>query len=123
MMGPGMVGPGTGSMWHSMTPPGWMGTGWMTQRTATRNSASSVGSTLGATFTVASSVRSATVRALAWVLAIVIPILVGASRLYRGMHQPTDVMGRVVLGVGSLLFALLAVRTAVSLVTDAEVLP
>lgn len=70
-----------------------------------------------------SSVRSAAVRALAWVLAIAVPIFVGASRLYRGMHQPTDVMGSVVLGVGSLLFALLAVRAAASLVTDAEVLP
>jgi membrane-associated phospholipid phosphatase len=45
-------------------------------------------------------------------LAIVIPIFVGISRLYRGMHHPTDVMGSIVLGAGSLLFALLACRTA-----------
>lgn len=60
----------------------------------------------------ASLVRSATVRAVAWVLAIAIPIFVGASRLYRGMHHPTDVMGSVVLGAGTLIFALLASRTS-----------
>jgi membrane-associated phospholipid phosphatase len=65
----------------------------------------------------ASFVRSATVRALVWILAIAIPIVVGVSRLYRGMHHPTDVMGSVVLGAGSLMFALLASRTA-GAVTD-----
>ena len=65
----------------------------------------------------ASFVRSAIVRALAWVLAIAIPIFVGLSRLYRGMHHPTDVMGSILLGAGSLMFALLACRTA-GAVTD-----
>jgi Membrane-associated phospholipid phosphatase len=64
------------------------------------------------TLVLASFVRSATVRALAWVLAIAIPILVGISRLYRGMHHPTDVMGSAVVGAGCLMFALLASRTA-----------
>jgi membrane-associated phospholipid phosphatase len=58
-----------------------------------------------------SFVRSAAVRALAWILAIAIPTFVGISRLYRGMHHPTDVMGSVVLGAGALMFALLASRT------------
>jgi len=30
--------------------------------------------------------------------------------VYRGMHHPTDVMASVVLGVGALCFALLAVH-------------
>ena len=34
------------------------------------------------------------------------------SRVYRGMHHPTDVMASVVLGVGALCFALLAIRAA-----------
>ena len=59
-----------------------------------------------------SFVRSTIVRALVWTLAIAIPIFVGISRLYRGMHHPTDVIGSIVLGAGSLLFALLASRTA-----------
>lgn len=64
-----------------------------------------------------SFVRNAFVRAVAWVFAISLPIFVGLSRLYRGMHHPTDVVGSVVLGVGSLMFALLASRTA-GAVTD-----
>jgi membrane-associated phospholipid phosphatase len=59
-----------------------------------------------------SFVRNPIVRVLAWALAIAIPIFVGFSRIYRGMHHPTDVMGSVVLGFGALLFALLASRTA-----------
>lgn len=59
-----------------------------------------------------SFVRNSTVRVLAWILALAIPVFVGLSRLYRGMHHPTDVMGSVVLGAGALLFALLATRTA-----------
>jgi membrane-associated phospholipid phosphatase len=60
----------------------------------------------------ASFVRNAAIRVLTWAVAVVIPILVGISRLYRGMHHPTDVMGSVVLGAGCLIFALLATRTA-----------
>jgi len=37
-------------------------------------------------------------RRLAVTAAIVLPILVGASRLYRGMHYPTDVLGGALLG-------------------------
>jgi membrane-associated phospholipid phosphatase len=64
-----------------------------------------------------SFVRNTLVRVLAWTLAIAIPIFVGVSRLYRGMHHPTDIMGSVVLGAGSLMLALLASRTA-GAVTD-----
>jgi membrane-associated phospholipid phosphatase len=59
-----------------------------------------------------SFVRSLTIRVLLWVFAVALPIFVGLSRLYRGMHHPTDVIGSVVLGIGCLMFALLATRTA-----------
>jgi len=49
-------------------------------------------------------------RAVAWLLAVVLPIAVAVSRLYRGMHHLTDVLASVVLGVGAVLIALLAVR-------------
>jgi membrane-associated phospholipid phosphatase len=68
-------------------------------------------------------VRNATLRAAAWALAIALPIYVGASRLYRGMHHPIDVMGSAVLGAGALMFALLATRTAGAVTDRREVSP
>ncbi len=38
-------------------------------------------------------------RRLAMVLAIVLPLAVGASRIYRGMHHPTDVIASLILGL------------------------
>jgi membrane-associated phospholipid phosphatase len=57
-------------------------------------------------------VRNAVVRILVWLVAVAIPIYVGISRLYRGMHHPTDEVGSAVIAAGALLFALLACRTA-----------
>jgi undecaprenyl-diphosphatase len=57
-------------------------------------------------------VRNALLRALAWILGSALPLYVGFSRLYQGMHHPTDLIGSVVIAVGSLLFGLLACLTA-----------
>jgi membrane-associated phospholipid phosphatase len=53
-------------------------------------------------------------RTVAWVTAIVAPISVMVSRLYRGMHFPTDVAAGAILGICSLIAALLVVRTSVA---------
>jgi membrane-associated phospholipid phosphatase len=42
-------------------------------------------------------------RVLSWVLAVVLPLFVLASRLYRGMHWPTDVAAGVVFSLVWLL--------------------
>ena len=52
------------------------------------------------------------VRIPVWILAVLAPVWVGVSRFYRGMHHPTDVMASVVLGLGELTCAFLAVRSA-----------
>jgi membrane-associated phospholipid phosphatase len=61
---------------------------------------------------ISTHVRNTPVRTLTWIVAIGVPIFVGLSRVYRGMHHATDLMGSLVLGVGALLFALLAIRAA-----------
>ena len=40
--------------------------------------------------------------ATAWVLLLVIPIAVGISRVYRGMHYPSDVTASFIVGLGCL---------------------
>lgn len=49
------------------------------------------------------------VRVAMWVLAIAIPVFVAVSRVYAGMHHVTDVAGSLVLGVGALATATVAV--------------
>jgi membrane-associated phospholipid phosphatase len=57
--------------------------------------------------------RSALVRWLFLTLAVVLPLLVAVSRLYRGMHFPSDVLGGVVLGTVWLFASVRAIRLGV----------
>ncbi len=59
---------------------------------------------------VASSTRRRQLVRLAWALAILLPAVVAASRLYRGMHHPTDVVAGALVGIGAIGVALLAAR-------------
>jgi len=43
--------------------------------------------------------RNTLLRTVAVALAVLVPLLVGASRLYRGMHYPSDVVAGLLLGV------------------------
>jgi membrane-associated phospholipid phosphatase len=61
-------------------------------------------------------VKSAVVRALVWIVAVALPIFIGLSRLYRGMHHPTDVLASILVGIGAILIAGLAVGTASAIV-------
>jgi membrane-associated phospholipid phosphatase len=69
---------------------------------------------VGLALIVTATVHSRAWRAVAWTVAIVAPAFVAVSRLYRGMHYPTDVAAGLVLGGCSLVAALLVVRTAVA---------
>jgi undecaprenyl-diphosphatase len=46
-----------------------------------------------------SHIRDRAAQVVIWVLAIAVPFIVGFSRLYRGMHFPTDVIWGLLLGV------------------------
>jgi undecaprenyl-diphosphatase len=55
--------------------------------------------------------RSTTLRWLAWALAVLVGPVIAYSRVYRGMHHPTDVIVALVIGVACLTLAFVAVRT------------
>ena len=69
---------------------------------------------VGLAIVIGSLVHSSAIRAIVWTVAVALPVFVGVSRLYRGMHHLTDVTASLLLGCGALLFALLATRTAVA---------
>jgi membrane-associated phospholipid phosphatase len=69
---------------------------------------------VGLALIITSLVRSKFVRTLGWIAAIALPIYVALSRLYRGMHHPTDVIASVIGAFGCLAFAFLATRTGVA---------
>jgi membrane-associated phospholipid phosphatase len=58
--------------------------------------------------------RSALVRGLFIAAAVVIPLVVAAARLYRGMHYLTDVLGGVLLGTVWLYAAVHGIRLGVA---------
>jgi membrane-associated phospholipid phosphatase len=54
--------------------------------------------------------RRLLLRTLAWILAAGAGVTVALSRVYRGMHHPTDVMVGALLGIACLWVAVIAVR-------------
>jgi len=52
------------------------------------------------------------VRAAIWSIALLLALDVAFARMYRGEHHPIDVAGGAVMGVGALIVALFAARTA-----------
>jgi membrane-associated phospholipid phosphatase len=66
---------------------------------------------VGLAIVISSRTERVAIRIPVWLAATLLPIWVGLSRVYRGMHHPSDVLASIVLGVGALCFALLAVRT------------
>lgn len=65
-------------------------------------------------------VRSTLVRVIAWVIALAVGPIVGFSRIYRGMHQPLDVVVGLLLGVACVFVALVAVRTWVGAASSVD---
>ena len=75
---------------------------------------------VGAAIVLTSLVRGTRARTLVWVFAILLPMGVAISRLYRGMHFPTDVAASVLLSIAALLCALLAVRSMAAAETERD---
>lgn len=56
--------------------------------------------------------RARWVAIVAWGLAILLPVVVASSRMYRGMHHPIDVTSGAIVGVLAIAVALFATRAA-----------
>jgi membrane-associated phospholipid phosphatase len=51
-------------------------------------------------------------RLAAWAVALVLPVFVAFSRMYRGMHHPLDIAAGALIGIGAVLVLLFACRAA-----------
>jgi membrane-associated phospholipid phosphatase len=78
------------------------------------HTAASVAVYCGVAVLITSAVGNRAAGFAVWLFAIAIPLLVALSRMYRGMHHPTDVTAGLLWGVGSLAVAILAARAAAS---------
>jgi membrane-associated phospholipid phosphatase len=57
-----------------------------------------------------SRMENRTLRIVAWAVALVLPVIVAFSRMYRGMHHPIDAVGGLLVGIGAVLVLLFACR-------------
>jgi undecaprenyl-diphosphatase len=67
---------------------------------------------VGLALLLSSRLRDGRWRALLWTVAILLPIAVAVSRMYRGMHHPTDAAAGMLMGLAALSIALFATRAA-----------
>jgi membrane-associated phospholipid phosphatase len=68
---------------------------------------------VGLALLISSRVRGGRLKALLWTLAVLLPLAVAASRMYRGMHHPLDASAGVLIGLSAIAIALFATRAAV----------
>ncbi len=64
------------------------------------------------TLLIAAHFKDIRMRVFVWTFGALFPLVVAASRIYRGEHHPSDVIAGVLMGAGALVVALFAGRTA-----------
>jgi undecaprenyl-diphosphatase len=69
---------------------------------------------VGLALIVTSFTRNVAVRVAVWAIAVLVPAAVAISRMQRGMHHATDIVGSVIGALGCLLISMLAVRSAIA---------
>ncbi len=78
------------------------------------HTAASIAVYVGLLLLLLSRVRSTPARLCISLLAVAIPVSIGLSRMYRGMHYPLDVTGGALLGIGALSVIIFSCRSAVA---------
>ena len=76
------------------------------------HTAASIAVYAGLVLLITSRIENRNARIIAWAVAVLIPLFVAFSRMYRGMHHPIDVLGGVLVGIGALCVLLFACRAA-----------
>ena len=76
------------------------------------HTAASIAVYAGLVLLLTSAIPNRRLRIAAWVAAVVLPLIVAFSRMYRGMHHPLDVAGGALVGIGAVLVLLFACRAA-----------
>jgi membrane-associated phospholipid phosphatase len=76
------------------------------------HTAASIAVYAGLVLLLTSAIPNRALRIGAWAAAVVIPVFVATSRMYRGMHHPLDVAGGMLVGIGAVMVLLFACRAA-----------
>ncbi len=76
------------------------------------HTAASIAVYCGLALLLSSLIRNLAFRVTVWAVALLIVALDASSRLYRGMHHPTDVAGGIVVGVTTVCALVLACRAS-----------
>ena len=76
------------------------------------HTAASIAVYCGLALLVTSRVKYRAAQVAIWTVAVLIPVYVAFSRMYRGMHHPLDVLGGVIIGVAALSALVIVTRAA-----------
>jgi undecaprenyl-diphosphatase len=76
------------------------------------HTAASIAVYCGLALLLTSRMKNRAAQVAIWVAAVLIPIYVAFSRMYRGMHHPIDLAGGVILGVAALSAIVLVTRAS-----------
>jgi undecaprenyl-diphosphatase len=64
----------------------------------------------GLALLLASRIENRVARIAIWLVAVLVPVFVAFSRMYRGMHHPLDVAGGVMIGIAALCALVVVTR-------------